>query len=827
MSAYSVSASSLLPTPPTALLGRVDEVATIGALLMRDDVRVLTLAGPGGIGKTRLALHMAAEMRNVFADRVVFVSLGALTDPSLVVATIAQALGVPEIIEQPLLVCLRETMREPYLVLLDTMEHLLVATPDIAALLAVAPALKLLVTSRAPLRIAGEQVLPIQPLTLPDPAALSFSALMQVPSVELFVQRARAVRPDFQLTTANAATVAAICERLEGLPLAIELAAARVRLLSSSMLLLRLQHRLQLLTGGARDLPDRQQTLRNTIDWSYELLQPDEQILLARCAIFAGGWTLEAAEAVCPVGSRQSAVGSEGNNSLPTVLDGIAALVDHSLIQRLDGLDEEARFSLLDTIREYALERLTASGEAAALAERHSGYYLAVAEAAERVQAGPDQALWMHRLLSDVDNLRAALAWLRDQRAASAMVRLVAALGRFWEAHDYLSEGRDWIAVALTLPGVEKVPLAMRAQTLVAAGTLARHQGDYRVASEYYAVSLTLAEEVCDCSIQADAHAGLGDVAFRQGDYALARPHFAQSLAIAQRLVDQHRIVDAQNGLGRVVWAQGDLGEAVTLHASALATAREIAYAQGIAWALNASGEIARAQSDGARAVACFAESAASFRTAGDRAANVLAHQNLAFVLLAQNALRGAERHFREALAFWRNGGARHGIAICLIGLAGVAHANHQSERAARLLGAANTLIDITNTRLESSDRADYDRIVAAVKQELGARVFADATAVGRVSELDELFQDEQPNLTATPIARPVPGSLPSFPADLTAREVDALRLVAAGLTNAQIAQQLVISPLTVNVHLRSIYSKLGVHTRAAATRFAVEVGLV
>ncbi len=432
-----------LPAQPSALLGRESEVAATRALLEQEGARIVTLTGPGGTGKTRLGLQVGAELVEAFTDGVWFVPLAAIADPALVIPAIAQPLGVREIPGEPLLTTLQEYLRNKHaLLLLDNFEHLTAAAAAVSALLAACPGVQVLVTSREPLRITGERELPVSPLALPDPRqarGLSPGALLDYSAIRLFVERAQAVKPDFTLTEATAADVIAICRRLDGLPLAIELAAARVRILPPSQLLNRLDTRLKVLTGGNRDLPARQQTLRAAIEWSHELLDPGEQALFAHLAVFSGGCTFEAAEAVC---------GAAGALQLD-VLDGLDSLTQKSLLRPEDGADGETRFTMLETIREYGLERLDATGHAETVRRAHADYFVTLAEAAEPQLTGADQVDWLNRLGAEHDNFRSAMGWLEQGSEIETRLRIAAALWRFWWMRGHLAEGRGWLERAL------------------------------------------------------------------------------------------------------------------------------------------------------------------------------------------------------------------------------------------------------------------------------------------------------------------------------------------------------------------------------------------
>ncbi len=479
-----------LPVQPTPLVGREREVATVCELLRRQEVRLVTLTGPGGIGKTRLGVQVAAELSELFVDGMFFVDLAPLSDPTLVVHTIAQRLGIWEGTGQSLLERLKEVLhKKQLLLLLDNFERVRRADVQVADLLTACPRLKVLVTSRARLDVRAQQLFSVPPLALPDTKQLhDLTALAQCEAVTLFLQRARAIEPNFQLTTANARAVTEICAGLDGLPLAIELAAARLKLLPPQALLERLAQPLHVLTSGARDAPARQQTLRNTIAWSYDLLSAQERCLFRRLAVFAGGCTLEAVEAVC------EAPGDETGK----VFDGVASLIDKSLVQQRAQREEEPRLVMLETIREYALECLESAGETEAIRQAHAAYYLALAEEAAPELQGPQQATWLERLELEHDNLRAALEWFIERGGPGSSremaLRLGGALSEFWIVRGLFSEGRTFLERVLA--GSEGVGASMKAKALSATANLAFMQSDDDWAEALSQESLVLYREV-------------------------------------------------------------------------------------------------------------------------------------------------------------------------------------------------------------------------------------------------------------------------------------------------------------------------------------------
>ncbi len=599
-----------LPAQLTPLIGREQEVQDVRSLLLRDDVRLVTLTGPGGTGKTRLALQVASDLVHDFPDGVWLVPLAPISDPELLISAVARALGLREAGGRSLWDTVASYLKEKRLLLiLDNFEQILPAAPPVADLLAGCPNFTALVTSRAVLHLRGEHEYEVPPLALPKLArATSAEALGQYAAVALFIQRAVAVRSDFRLTGGNAPAVAEICRRVDGLPLAIELAAARVRLLAPQALLDRLERRLPLLTGGARDLPARQQTLRNAIAWSYDLLAPAEQALFRRLGVFVGGFTLEAAEAVCQVEARLD------------TLDSLGSLMEHSLLRSAEALDGEPRFGMLETIREYALEQLETSGEASEVRRRHAEFYLALAEHAEpRIRSGREQREWLARLEVEHDNLREALD--RSLAAASGVetaLRLAGTLRWFWWTRGHLTEGRNWLERALAAGSGASASL--RANALHGSGGLAWSQGAFDRSETLLAESLALRRGLGDRAGIASSLAGLAHIARDRRDYDRAVVLFEECLALYRELGDRAGIADAVGDLGHIASLKGEYARAASLYAESLATFRELGDEAGIAWSLHNQGELACSQGAHERAIVLLRESLVLRGKLGDRA---------------------------------------------------------------------------------------------------------------------------------------------------------------------------------------------------------------
>jgi predicted ATPase len=765
-----------LPAQPTSLIGREQELRTLGDLLLRADVRLVTLTGPGGVGKTRLALQTAAELLEDFADGIFFVNLAPVGEPTLVAATIAQTLGVKETGGQPLIECLTASLQERHvLLLLDNFEQVAEAAPLLATLLAAAPRLKLLVTSRAVLHLYGEYEFVVPPLAVPAPRQLPpLEDLAHYPAVRLFLARAQAVKPKCTLTEENAPIIAAICHRLDGLPLAIELAAARIKLFSPQALLTRLEHRLTMLTGGARDLPARQQTLRAAIAWSHDLLAAPEQTLFRRLAVFGGQYTLEAAAAVC-----------NADTDLPfDMLEGLAALVDQSLLRQVEQLDGEPRFTMLETIREYAMERLIASGAVDTIRRRHAEYYLALAERLEPEWRGPRKLAWRRQLDAEYGNLRAALDWLTGHDAV-LLARLAGALFRFWQFHGSITEGRSWLDRALE-HGIG-LPALVRAKALAGGGWLAVIQGGYKRAQELFAESLALYRELGDTPGIADTliasmwvaegrgiagpmalaeeslalcrthnyTQGIADTLYEMaclsenhGDLVAARARLEESLELKRSLGDSGGVAAALCELGFLAKRQGDLARATALLEESLALSQAIEDLDGASDAIKGLGDVARLQGNAQRAATLLEAGLAWRRERGDQRGTAAILRNLGLVALAQGDGERARALVEESIRLWRNLDSQNSpdfhtsLVVGFEYLGYVADAAGRPERAARLWGAAETLREASGLIMDAFERDTHERALASARAALGEERFAAAWAAGRELPLEQAIAD-------------------------------------------------------------------------------------
>ena len=648
-----------VPITFTSLIGREQDVATIGALLLRPDVRLLTLLGVGGIGKTRLSLQVAWEVRQHFSDGVCFVSLAAIHDPELVVPAIAQELGIPEIGTQSLFEQVQASLHDKHLLLiLDNFEQVVRASPGVEELLAACPSLKIVVTSRAVLHLQAEQEFTVPPLALPNlNHLLEHEVLSDYAAVALFVRRAQAILPAFQVTTTNARMIAEICVRLDGLPLAIELAAARIKLLPPQALLARLTQRLQVLTSGISTLPERQQTLRNTLRWSYDLLDPEEQRLFQRLSVFVSGWSLEAVDAVVHADS-------EASSGIVSVLDGVASLLDKSLLLQVKQEGNEPRLIMLETIREYGLECLRESGEAEVSRRAHALYYLRLAEQAEPHLKGAQQMEWLEQVEMEQENLRAALGWLLEQEMDLA-VRLSTALWWFWYVRGYWSEGRRWLETALASPQMGR-HTAARAKALRGAGTLALYQRDFTVASLLLEESATLYRELGDKRCLAESLGELGWSKFWQNDLAAARTLLEEGIGLAREVCDKGILAYVLRYLGGLFSMQGDRERAFLLAEESVALCRELGDKHGHVLALTALSRIVMDQGNLTQAAALAQESLNLARDLHNKPDIIDALSCLANSAEYQGEYAQAEVLTLENLALARELGDKLGIARAL-----------------------------------------------------------------------------------------------------------------------------------------------------------------
>jgi predicted ATPase/DNA-binding CsgD family transcriptional regulator len=783
----SQAARENLPKQLTTFIGREREIHAVCTILQRPEVRLVTLTGTGGVGKTRLGLKIAAELLDEFTDGVYFVSLAAISDPYLVIPTIAETLGIREVGDRILLDLLKAYLHDKsMLLLLDNFEQVITASVPVADLLAACSYLKMVVTSRAVLHVLGEQEFPVPPLTVPDPKHLpDLVALSQYEAVTLFLQRVNAALPDFQLNETNGAIIAKVCMQLEGLPLAIELAAARIKLLPPQALLTRLEHRLRVLTGGSRDVPARQQTLRNTIAWSYHLLDKHEQRLFRRLSVFVGGCTLDAVETVC-YETQQEAL---------STLDDIASLIDKSLLEQV-ATEGEARLMMLETIREYGLECLHETGEAEHIQNAHARYFLQMVEELEPHYFSARATAVLDQLESEFENLRAALTWLAESGEKELAFRLAVASWWFWYARGHLSEGRQWFAQLLR--SSEGIAAHLRAKALNDVGWFAYQQDDYAHAKNWLNQGLSISRQLEDKKNMGVSLHRLGLVARREENYLALQTFTEEALNIFRELGDKEGIADSLLLLSETYYEHDDYVNTYSLVEQAMAIFKELGDQWAIAYSLIGLADVVFMQGDATKA-------------------RELAEESLSISI---------ELGYMRVIAY----GLEH--------LAEISAAMGEPMRAAQLWGAEEALRDgeiASGSFLPNMPyikHESYTRSMAAVRSHLGEKAFAIAWAEGRAMTPAQVLAAQQSIFTYTT----TPSELSPLPRmnaqsasldELTVREVEVLRLVARGLTNDQVAEQLTISPRTVNSHLTSIYAKIDVSNRSAATRYAIEHKLV
>jgi predicted ATPase/transcriptional regulator with XRE-family HTH domain/Tfp pilus assembly protein PilF len=737
-----------LPVAPTPLIGRDQDLAQVVALFTQPAVRLVTLTGPGGVGKTRLALAVAEQLATIGVPSC-WIDLSPLRDATVVAFSIATMLGLQPVGNQSGETLLLHQLRASRLLLvLDNFEQVLAAITLLSKLLAGCPDLRLLVTSRAALHLRGEYEVSVPPLPVPSVRRLLPPAeLASVPSVALFLARAQAVAPDVRLTAASGPAIAEICRRLDGLPLALELAAARSKLLPPPALLARLASRLGLLIGGKRDGPARQQTLRAALAWSYDLLSEAEQHLFRWLAVFAGSWSLEAAEIVC------------ARSGVDDVLGVLGALLDQSLVQRREGSVAEPRYSMLETVREYALEQSAACGDLAPARQAHAAYFSAFFEEAERGLVGPDQAHWLALLEREHDNVRAVLAWSLDEQPAlradtsttpsPALVpeprevgmRLASAIWRFWHVHGHVTEGRVWLRRLLEQPLTcveHDRATALRAKVLAAAATLATEQGDHTQAVTLAGESLEHYRTLGDQRRVAVVLNILGAAFMRLGDYLRATTLYEESLALFRTLAIPQSIATVLNNLGTVARYQEDYVRAKTLFEESLAIKRGLADARGIATALNNLGEIALDRGDLDRAAQLFEQSLGLFRQQDGQWGIALLLTNLAEVARAQGDSARAAHLYRQSLGLYRDQQNHLDVGECLEGIAALACACGEPARAVHLLAATAALRATLGMPMPPVERAGYEHVLAVARAAISAAAFDAAWTTGQVSSLED-----------------------------------------------------------------------------------------
>jgi predicted ATPase/DNA-binding CsgD family transcriptional regulator len=816
-----------LPAPRSSFVGREREIGEVERGLA--STRLLTLTGVGGSGKTRLALVVARDLLEAYPEGVWLVQLAPLSEGALVPKAVAEALGISERPGEPLLGTLADVLEERRLLMvLDNCEHLLEASARLVdELLDSCPRLRILATSREALGVEGEIRWLVPPLSVPEPrqGTSSSEELGSYESVHLFVERAMGRDSSFSLNSQNALAVGEVCRMLEGIPLAIELAAARVDTLSVEQISQRLTDSLKLLTGGNRTQLPRQQTLKGTLDWSFDLLSEDEKELFGRLSVFAGGWTLEASEAV--------GVGEDVDED--DILDLLSGLVGKSLVMARGSDQRGVRYRMLEPIRQYAREKLEEGGEAEEVRRRYATFFLAFAEEAEPRLRGPEDAEWLERLEEEHDNMRAALSWALETGEVELALRLAGVLGIFWQAHGHWSDGRKWLEAALAR--YKRASAAARIKALEALSWLTYDQFDIECMAAVAQEGMKLsAEAEIDGSLAASLRIMLASPAWLGGDYQRGKELLEESLALGRKAGDKVKTAEAAFQLAVVTNGLGERARAKEIFEEVISVCREAGYAYRLPDSLLSLGYTLMLEGDYDRGAALNEEAVAVCREHGYRQKLNYALDNLGWAALLRGDHEGAKPFYEESLVVSKELGDRAIASESLEGMACVSAVRGEASRAARLFGAAEglqeTLREAVALQHGPEEEAWREPYLATARSRLGEAAWEEALAEGRARGLQEAIEyalsEDEPSATppSSSTRHSSAPSAPEHPAGLTSREVEVLSLVANGMTNAQVAQRLFVSPRTVHRHLNSVYHKLGVRSRTAATRFAMEHGL-